>query len=126
MTNILNWNNGTQWANEPNLGEIYADKYVHQFADYTYSFEFWVGDGRTLGILFVRTEFTIGDYTDKVTYNFGQFHNNSGAKKFAQFALNDFIESFSWESVPSLQVVETHDNGGPLFYLNGEEVLSTI
>jgi hypothetical protein len=54
----------------------------------------------------------------------GQFHTNKGAKLFAQFALNHFIETETWSVCPSFEAVDYID--GDPHTLGGDEIVSEL
>ena len=123
----LNWEAYSSWPPaDDEIGGIYTD-YVHFHAVGGYKFEvsFRIGEGRQLGLLFaeVVTTNTQGDYS-KLHYCMGQFYTNNGAKLFAQFALNHFIETENWSVCPSFQPVDYND--GVPCTLGGDEILSEI
>ena len=123
----LSWDCYSQWMpKDDEIGGIYTD-YVHFWAVGNYKFEvaFRVGEGRTLGILFAEVNVTDPEfYTHKRHYAFGQFHTNKGAKLFAQFALNHFIETETWSVCPSFECVD-YLNGDP-HTLGGDEIVSEL
>lgn len=122
----LDWQNGTQWENFPELGDIYTDEITFYTVDgYRYVVSFNVGSGRRLGILFVTVDQQDPQgYNQTMTYCLGQFHNNQGAIKFAQFALNHFIETETWSVCPSFEAVE-YIEGEP-HTLAGDEIVSGL
>jgi hypothetical protein len=123
----LNWVNGTQWENFPELGSIYTDQVSFHTVDnhYRYNLSFFVNDGRQLGLLFVDLESQDCDgYSENRRYCLGQFYTNTGAIKFAKFALAHFIETETWSVCPSFQYVDMID--GDPFTLAGDEIVSEI
>jgi hypothetical protein len=123
----LNWEAYSQWAPADNeIGGIYSD-YIHfdAIGGYHFAVSFRVGEGRQLGLLFceVVTTNDVGDY-DKLHYCMGQFYTNQGAKMFAQFALNNFIDTETWSVCPSFEPVDYID--GEPYTLKGEEIISEI
>ena len=123
----LNWQSYSQWMPEDTeIGGIYTDEITfHALGDYTFRVTFRVGECATLGILFCEVEVTEPDsYVTKRHYAFGQFHTNRGAKIFAQFALNRFIETETWDVCPSFEPID-YINGEP-YTLKGEEIVSSI
>lgn len=123
----LSWDCYSQWMpKDDEIGGIYTD-YVHfdALGDYHFAVSFRVGEGRTLGILFCEVTITEPDkYITKRHYAFGQFHTNKGAKLFAQFALNHFIETETWSVCPSFECVD-YLNGDP-YTLAGDEIVSEL
>jgi len=122
----LNWINGTQWANFPELGSIYTDSVrIYSIDEAYYDVRFSVEDGRRLGLLFVEVASHDCDgYAYTRSYCLGQFHKNDGAIKFAQFALNHFIETETWSVCPSFQAVD-YIEGDP-HTLAGDEIVSEL
>jgi hypothetical protein len=122
----LNWQNGTQWENFPELGSIYTEEVTFYTVDgYRYNVSFLVNDGRQLGLLFVEVEQEDPQgYNQTLRYSLGQFYSNDGAIKFAQFALDHFIETETWSVCPSFQYVDMID--GDPFTLAGDEIVSEI
>jgi len=92
---------------------------------YRYVVSFDVGDGRVLGLLFV-TVLSVDPhgYSHTLNYCLGQFYNNQGAIKFAQFALNHFIETETWSVCPSFEPI-TYMDGNP-HTLGGDEIVSEL
>ena len=132
MTNYsLSWHTYSQWGDISEIGGIYTDTVhinvgdLHNVGNYTFDVAFRVGDGRQLGLLFVDVLLTDVDFFQtKVTYCMGQFYKNKGAKLFAQFVLNHFIETETWEVCPSFEPVD-YINGDP-FTLDGDEIVSDL
>lgn len=122
----LNWVNGTQWENFPEIGSIYSEEVTFYTVDgYRYNVSFLVNDGRQLGLLFVDVEQEDPQgYSQTLRYCLGQFYNNPGAIKFAKFALDHFIETETWSVCPSFQYVDMID--GEPFTLAGDEIVSEI
>jgi hypothetical protein len=124
---ILQWENGSRWDSFPELGTIYTDQVSFHTVDnhYQYKVSFLVNDGRQLGLLFVDIESQDCDgYGETRRYCLGQFYTNTGAIKFAQFALDHFIETETWSVCPSFQYVDMID--GDPFTLAGDEIVSEI
>jgi hypothetical protein len=125
-TTELSWDAYWQWAGEPELGGIYTDT-VSFWTDDNYKFtvSFRVGEGRTLGLLFAEVV-TINPQFEmsKMHYCLGQFYRNSGAKVFAQFALDHFMQTETWSACPSFHCVDYID--GDPFTLSGDELVSDI
>lgn len=119
----LSWDCYSQWG-EPELGGIYTDTVnFYAVGDYQFAVSFRVGDGRTLGILFCEVVITEPDrYITKRHYAFGQFRTNNGAKLFAQFALNNFIETENWAVCPSFEPLDYID--GTPYTISGDEIVS--
>jgi hypothetical protein len=110
---------------EQTVGGIYSNTIKTFFWDeYVYEVSFTVGEGRELGILFVKVEMTSGAPTNERNYYLGQFKTNEGAIKFAEFALKNFIETETWDVVGSFQPVDYID--GVPYFLDGTEVVSDI
>jgi hypothetical protein len=122
----LNWQNGTQWSQFPELGSIYSDQVTFYTVDgYRYNVSFLVNDGRQLGLLFVDVEQEDPQgFNQTLRYSLGQFYSNDGAIKFAQFALDHYIETEKWSVCPSFQYVDMID--GDPFTLAGDEIVSEI
>ena len=122
----LEWQNGTQWANFPELGDIYTNQVTFYNVDgYRYNVTFKVDSGRRLGVLFVDVvQQDPQGYNTSVTYCLGQFYTNDGAMLFSQFALNNFIETEKWLVCPSFNAVD-YINGEP-YTLAGDEIVSEI
>lgn len=123
---ILEWENGTQWANPPELGSIYTQSYK-VLSDYEghYNLSFTVCDGRRIGLLFVTVEsYDCDGYAHSRDYCLGQFHTNAGAIKFAQFAFEHFIETETWSVCPSFEAVDYID--GDPHTLAGDEIVSEL
>ena len=122
----LEWQNGTQWANFPELGDIYTNEVTFYTVDgYRYNVTFKVDSGRRLGVLFVDVDQQDPQgYNTSVTYCLGQFYTNDGAMLFSQFALNNFIETEKWLVCPSFNAVD-YINGEP-YTLAGDEIVSEI
>lgn len=123
----LQWDSYSQWeSNDNETGGIYTQKVkIYAVGDYTFEVEFRVGEGRTLGILFCKVT-AIDNYNNvsELNYAFGEFMTNRGAKLFAQFALNHFIETETWSVCPSFDPIE-YINGDP-YTLAGDEIVSTL
>lgn len=122
----LSWDTYWQWEGEPDLGGIYTDTVSFWTDDkYKFTVSFRVGEGRTLGILFAEVV-TVNPQLEmrKMHYCLGQFYKNSGAKLFAQFALDHFIETETWSVCPSFHAVDYID--GDPFTLSGDEIVSEI
>jgi hypothetical protein len=120
----LSWDAYWQWDGEPELGGIYTDTVSIWTEDkYRFDLSFRVGEGRTHGILFGEVVTTNPQFEmTKLHYCFGQFYTNNGAKLFAQFALNHFIETETWSVCPSFEAVDYID--GDPFTLSGDEIVS--
>ena len=110
----------------PELGYIYTQEVTFYTVDgYRYDVSFTVCDGRRLGVLFVTVDQQDPHgYNQTMNYCLGQFYNNQGAIKFAQFALNHFIETETWSVCPSFQAVDYID-GDPCT-LGGDEIVSEL
>jgi hypothetical protein len=124
---ILQWENGTQWSQFPELGSIYSEEVTFYTVDnaYQYKVSFLVKDGRQLGLLFVEVEQEDPQgYNQTLRYSLGQFYSNDGAIKFAQFALEHFYSAENWAVCPSFQYVDMID--GDPFTLAGDEIVSEI
>lgn len=122
----LSWDTYWQWEGEPDVGGIYTDTVSFWTDDkYKFTVSFRVGEGRTLGILFAEVV-TVNPQLEmrKMHYCLGQFYRNSGAKLFAQFALDHFIETETWSVCPSFHAVDYID--GDPFTLSGDEIVSEI
>jgi len=122
----LQWDSYGHELNDDDIGGIYTD-YIHfdSVADYHFAVSFRVGEGRQLGILFSEVVITTPEkWVEKRHYAFGEFMTNKGAKLFAQFALNRFIESEKWDVCPSFEPVEYTD--GDPYTLGGDEIVSTL
>ena len=123
----LSWDCYSSWMpKDTEIGGIYSN-YVHFHAvgDYKFEVSFRIGEGRQLGLLFCEVNVTEPDsYVTKRHYCFGQFHTNKGAKLFAQFALNHFIETETWSVCPSFECVDYID--GEPYNLSGEEIVSEL
>lgn len=122
----LSWDAYWQWDGEPEIGGIYTDT-VSFYTDDNYKFtvSFRVGEGRTLGLLFAEVVTTNPQFEmSKMHYCLGQFYRNSGAKVFAQFAFDHFMQTETWSACPSFNCVD-YINGDP-FTLSGEEIVSDI
>ena len=126
-SNQLQWDQTTQWANFPELGYIYTRTVTVEDDDqYSYKVAFHVSDvSRRLGMLFVEVK-TI--YLTDTTFNpptlnycLGEFNTNKGAMKFAQFALDNFIEHKNWAVCPSFKYVDWID--GDPYDLTGNEIV---
>ena len=122
----LDWQNGTSWENFPEVGDIYTEDVTFYTVDgYRYDVSFEVGRGRRLGMLFASVDqLDPQGYNQSMTYCLGQFYNNQGAIKFAQFALNHLVETETWSVCPSFQAVD-YINGEP-FTLTGNEIVSEL
>ena len=121
----LSWDCYSQWG-EPELGGIYTDcVHFDTVDDYHFAVSFRVGDGRQLGLLFAEVVMVYPNImTSKLHYCMGQFNTNKGAKLFAQFALNHFIETETWSVCPSFQCVDYID--GDPYTLGGDEIVSGL
>lgn len=125
-TRKIEWENGTQWANFPELGSIYTQNML-VFDEYEgkYYVSFDVGSKRWLGILFVTVEsYDCDGYAHTMHYSLGQFYTNEGAIKFAQFAFDHFCSEFNWKVCPSFDAIE-YIQGDP-YTLAGDEIVSEI
>lgn len=123
----LQWESYSQWGVKPDeIGGIYSKDVKFYTCDgYRYCISFRVGEWRTLGILFVEVkQKDPNGYTSTLNYSLGQFHNNAGAIKFAQFALHHFIETETWSVCPSFQAVEYI--GSDPYTLAGDEIVSEL
>lgn len=122
----LVWDQTTQWANFPELGDIYTQEVQFWTLDnYRYTVSFDVGSGQWLGLLFakvVQVDLNFNEST--LHYCFGQFYTNEGAMLFAKFALSNFIETETWLVCPSFQAIE-YIWGDP-YTLSGEQLVSEI
>ena len=107
-------------------GYIYTQEVTFYTVDgYRYVVSFNVDDGRRLGLLFATVEQKDPQgYSHTLNYCLGQFYNNQGAIKFAQFALNDFIETETWSVCPSFKAVDYID--GDPHTLGGDEIVSEL
>ena len=112
---------------EPELGGIYTEcVHFNAIGGYHVAVSFRVGDDRCLGLLFAVVYITEPvDGVERRHYCFGQFHTNKGAKLFAQFALNHFIETETWAVCPSFQPIE-YDDGIPIDIISGDEIISEL
>ena len=120
----LSWDCYSQWG-EPELGGIYTDcVHFDTVDDYHFAVSFRVGDGRQLGLLFAEVVMIYPNRIDtsKLHYCMGQFNTNNGAKLFAQFALNHFIETETWSVCPSFECVDYID--GDPYGQTGDEIVS--
>jgi hypothetical protein len=126
MTNpTLAWNLLGNY--EQTVGGIYSNTIKTSFHDeYVYEVSFTVGEGRELGLLFAKVVQTPSVYSSsyELNYCFGEFRTNIGAKKFAEFALKNFIETETWDVVGSFQPVDYID--GVPHHLDGTEVVSDL
>jgi hypothetical protein len=122
----LQWENGTQWDNFPELGSIYTPEYkVFDNYEGFYRLRFTVEDGRRMGLLFVEVESHDCDgYAHTLHYCLGQFYTNEGAIKFAQFAFDHFVSEQNWKVCPSFEAVDYID--GEPYTLAGDEIVSEI
>ena len=125
-TRKIEWENGTQWANFPELGSIYTQSLlVFDEDEGKYNLSFHVGDGRRMGLLFVELEsYDCDGYAYTRHYCLGQFYTNEGAIKFAQFAFEHFCSEFNWKVCPSFECVDYID--GEPYTLAGDEIVSEI
>jgi hypothetical protein len=107
-------------------GYIYTQEVTFYTVDnYRYVVSFNVDDGRRLGLLFATVEQKDPQgYSHTLNYCLGQFYNNQGAIKFAQFALNHFIETETWSVCPSFECVDYID--GDPHTLGGDEIVSGL
>lgn len=124
---VLSWDSYSQWApTDDEIGAIYSDcVHIHAIGNVQFQVTFRVGTGRQLGLLFTDVVCIDNDfYQNKVTYCMGQFHTNKGAKLFAQFSLNHFVETETWLVCPSFEPVD-YINGDP-YTLAGVEIVSDI
>lgn len=107
------------------LGNIYTqDVVIRTLDDCSYTVSFDVGDGRQLGLLFVKVKFQEGHYINTLNYCLGQFRMNKGAKLFAQFALSNFVNTETWDVCPSFEPIDWID-GFP-HALDGTEIVSDL
>jgi hypothetical protein len=121
----IEWDQSTQWANFPELGSIYTQSMLVQDCEVKHKVSFHVGDGRTLGLLFVQVEsYDCDGYSGTRHYCLGQFYTNDGAIKFAQFAFDHFCSELNWKVCPSFEAVDCID--GEPYTLAGEEIVSEI
>jgi hypothetical protein len=124
----LTWDCYSQWTpKDDEIGGIYTDSVHFDTVDeFHYVVSFRVGEGRQLGLLFAEVVMIYPNRIDTSTlhYCMGQFHTNSGAKLFAQFALNHFIETETWSVCPSFECVDYID-GDPCT-LGGDEIVSDL
>ena len=120
----LEWDHSTPWASAPELGSIYTQPVKFNYDDnYEYEVEFFVADGYKTGLLFaIVKSFYADGYPCEMSYCLGHFSTNEGAKKFAQFAFEHFVETTTWSVCPSFEPVDWI--GGDAYYLNGEEVVA--
>lgn len=107
-------------------GYIYSQEVTfYTVDDYRYVVSFDVGDGRRLGLLFVKVEQKDPQgYSHTLNYCLGQFYNNQGAIKFAQFAFENFIETENWAVCPSFEPIDYID--GDPHTLGGDEIVSGL
>jgi hypothetical protein len=122
----LDWENGTQWANFPELGDTYTQEVtVRSLDDYRYVVSFSIGSGRRLGILFVDVEhYDASGYLQTMHYSLGQFYTNEGAMLFAQFAMNRFVDTEKWDVCPGFECLDYID--GEPHTLAGDEIVSEL
>lgn len=123
----LQWDSYSQFApDDDDIGGIYTQNVKFcAVGDYIFEVSFRVGQGRQLGILFCEVVITTPEkWVEKRHYAFGEFMTNKGAKLFAQFALNRFIESEKWDVCPSFEPVDYID--GDPYTLGGDEIVSTL
>ena len=120
----LEWDQTTQWASFPEIGSIYTQKVrIISLDNYIFDVSFFVGDGRTLGCLFCEVLVRNERWEETPRhYFFGHFRKNDGAMKFAQFALNNFIETETWHVCPSFEPIDWI--GGEAYTLSGDEIVS--
>lgn len=121
----LQWDHSTPWAEPPSLGSVYTQPIkIHAVGDYTFEVSFHVSDSMlTLGCLFCEVKCTDEFRKESVmNYFFGDFITNMGAMKFAQFALEHFIEWENWAVCPSFEPIEWI-NGDPISVLTGEQIV---
>jgi hypothetical protein len=121
----LEWS-ATRGSEIPELGYIYTQEVTFYTVDgYRYDVSFDVGEGRRLGVLFVTVDQQDPQgYNQTMHYCLGQFYNNQGAIKFAQFALNHFIETETWSVCPSFEAVDYIEGEPPT--LAGDEIVSEL
>jgi hypothetical protein len=107
-------------------GGIYSNTIKTTFRDdYSYHLAFSVGGGRHLGILFAHVEQTPSGLSSRYGSNYylGQFRDAGvGARKFAEFALKNFIETETWDVVGNFKPVYFTDVVP--YYLDGTEIVS--
>jgi hypothetical protein len=124
----LTWDTYSQWVEESDqIGGIYSNEIIFSTEDdYRFTITFRVGEGRQLGLLFCEVVMNYPNLVDSSSINYcmGQFFTNSGAKLFAQFALNNFIETEKWLVCPSIKWVD-YINGEP-YTLGGDEIVSEL
>ena len=123
----LQWDQTTQWDNFPELGSIYSQEIViHAIGDVTFIVSFNVSDVSTrIGFLFAEVKMIEFGIDNAMHYCFGQFHTNLGAMKFAQFALNHFIEWENWGVCPNFTPIEWI-NGDPIDLAGNEVCIEPI
>jgi hypothetical protein len=124
----LSWDCYSSWMpKDDEIGGIYTDS-VHfdTVDDYHFAVSFRIGEGRQLGLLFAEVVMIYPNRIDtsKLHYCMGQFNTNKGAKLFAQFALNHFIETETWSVCPSFECVDYID--GDPHTLGGDEIVSGL
>lgn len=125
----LEWDASWQYDGMPELGGIYTQPVKVELDGYIYTLEFRVGDGRTIGILFVSVGITypVSEWEFPETqsnYSLGQFRTNEGAIKFAQFAFNNFRQETKWDVCPSFQPLD-YIQGVPYTY-DDQEIVSDL
>ena len=116
----------TPWDRPPELGGVYTQVVtIHAVGDYTYKVSFQVSDRiLTIGALFCCVEsIDSSGYHQVLHYFMGDFNSNLGAMKFAQFALEHFIE---WENWSVCGAFEPFDwiKGDPISIMTGEEIVT--
>ena len=124
----LQWDQTTQWNNFPELGSIYSQEVViYAIGNVTFIVSFQVSDvSSRLGFLFAEVKMIDENKNQtEMHYCFGQFHTNLGAMKFAQFALNHFIEWENWSVCPNFTPIEWI-NGDPIDLAGNEICIEEI
>ena len=123
---LLEWNHSTPWNKPPELGGVYSQTVtIHAVGETTFKISFQVSDTiLTLGALFCTVEQfnSQGDH-GVLHYFMGDFYSNLGAMKFAQFALEHFIEWENWSVCGSFEPMEWI-NGSPTSIMTGEEIVT--
>ena len=122
----LIWSHSTPWERPPELGGVYTQVVtIHAVGDYTYKVSFQVSDRiHTIGALFCCVDsIDSSGYHQTLHYFMGDFFSNLGAMKFAQFALQHFIE---WENWSVCGCFEPFDwiEGDPISIMTGEEIVT--
>ena len=122
----LSWDHSTPWDRPPELGGVYTQVVtIHAVGDYTYKVSFQVSDRiLTIGALFCCVEsIDSSGYHQTLHYFMGDFNSNLGAMKFAQFALEHFIEWENWSVCGSFEPFDWI-KGDPISIMTGEEIVT--